>query len=354
MSMPSQARRRIIFRIGLVVVAIAFALIWQHLQTPPAALLTEGKPETALAIEEPIQPIPSELITDQAKFQLGEKLFKETRLSKNDEISCASCHKLERGGVDGKRYSTGLNGAKTKVNTPTVFNVAYNFRFNWAGQHESLSAHTDKLVQNPAVMGSEWSDIRQRLEAMDEYRQAFESIYTGGISKDSVIDAIVTYETALITPDAPFDQYLRGNQVALSAAEKEGYSLFKAYGCISCHQGTNVGGNMFQKFGVVGDYFADRGDIQKADLGRFNVTNDEADRYVFRVPSLRNVAMTSPYLHDGTAETLPEAIKIMVKYQLGRPIPDQHIDLMAQFLKTLTGKYKGVPLHDMTNVTGDE
>ena len=354
MSTPFRQRLRIVYRVGLVVVAIALALIWQQLQTPPNSSLTQNEIERPGLVKDAIQPLPTTVVVDQAKFQLGEKLFRERQLSINGEVACINCHKLDRGGVDGKQYSPGINRAKTRVNTPTVFNVAYNFRFNWNGQHESLITHTDKLMQNPTVMGSKWSDVRQKLAASDEYRQAFEAIYADGVSKDTVIDAIVAYESALVTPNAPFDRYLRGDRSALSATEQEGYSLFQAYGCVSCHQGANMGGNMFQKFGVIGDYFADRGNLQAADLGRFNVTGNEADRYVFRVPSLRNVAVTSPYLHDGTVETLTEAINIMVKYQLGRPIPAAHVDAIAQFLKTLTGEYEGVSLQAMTNVTVDE
>ncbi|MGC1306576.1 MAG: cytochrome c peroxidase [Phormidesmis sp.] len=340
---PRHKLRRL-YRVGLVVFAIAIALIWQQIQTPQGSLLAEY--ETAIAAqttaysEEPIVPIPIQVSFDQAKYSLGEKLFKEPRLSQSEQVSCLSCHKFEAGGADRDRYSKGMDDALTQVNTPTIFNVAYNFRFNWDGKHASLAKHTDALMQNPTVMGTEWAIVKEKMETIDEYRQAFETIYPDGISKDNVIDAIVTYEAALTTPDSPFDQYLRGDSSALSAAEKEGYGWFKAYGCVSCHQGVNIGGNMFQKVGVMGDYFADRGNVSEADFGRFNTTGKEADRYVFRVPSLRNVAMTPPYLHDGNAQTLKNAIEIMVKYQLGRPIPAEHVDKIAQFLQTLTGEYE--------------
>jgi cytochrome c peroxidase len=149
---------------------------------------------------------------------------------------------------------------------------------------------------------------------------------------------------SLTTPNARFDRFLLGDKQALTAAEIEGYRLFKANGCISCHQGVNVGGNMFQPFGIMSDYFADRGQMTPADLGRFNVTKNEADRHLFRVPSLRNVALTAPYFHDGSAKTLEEAISTMTKYQLGRTLPTEQIASISKFLRTLTGEYRGKPL----------
>lgn len=344
----SQRNKRRLYQGGLVVVAIAVALIWQVVQAPSNLMPTDGRAEITLPAreplsvqaKEPIQPIPIAVSFDLAKYALGEKLFKDPRLSQNNQVSCLSCHRFDAGGADRDRYSKGLNNALTQVNTPTVFNAAYSFRFNWNGRFDSLIAHTDAIMKNPDIMGSEWAVVKQKIAGIETYRQAFETIYEGGINRDNVIDAIVAYEAALTTPNGPFDQYLRGDLSAISAEAKAGYRHFKAYGCVSCHQGVNVGGNMFQKFGVMGDYFADRGAVSEADFGRFNFTKAESDRYVFRVPSLRNVALTPPYLHDGNAQTLQEAIRIMVKYQLGRPIPDQHIEQIAQFLETLTGEYE--------------
>ncbi len=192
--------------------------------------------------------------------------------------------------------------------------------------------------------GSTWKEVVNKLQQSTEYVQTFARIYLDGLNSTNIKDAIATYEQSLYTPNSRFDQFLRGNKQALTAAEQEGYRIFKTYGCVSCHQGVNVGGNMFQRFGVIGDYFADRGNITRADLGRFNITKDQADRYVFRVPSLRNVALTPPYFHDGSTKTLEEAISIMVKYQLGRPLSTEQINLIAQFLRTLTGEYQGKPL----------
>ena len=163
------------------------------------------------------------------------------------------------------------------------------------------------------------------------------------MSEVTLKHAIVTFENSLLTPGARFDRYLLGEENAITEQEKAGYRLFKSYGCAACHQGVNVGGNMFQKIGIMRDYFSDR-KTTDADLGRYNVTKQEADKYVFRVPSLRNVAITPPYFHNGSIPTLRDAINEMAEYQLGRKIPEQDVDLLIAFLKTLTGEYQGKPL----------
>ncbi len=334
---------RRLYLTALLVLVVVMALVWQQIQSSQVNLSSTEAEESSDPVEEPIQPLPSIDYASLRKITLGKTLFQDARLSGDKKVSCLSCHNLQTGGADRKSYSVGVNKAIGTVNTPTILNVIHNFRYNWNGRYEDLKEHTNALIQNPEVMGSQWPDVVQKLKKIPEYRQAFAKLYDDGVTSINIIDAIVAYESILNTPNSRFDQYLRGDQAALSAAEQEGYQLFKTYGCISCHQGTNVGGNMFQKFGVIGNYFSDRGNITKADFGRFNVTQVEADRFVFRVPSLRNVAVTPPYFHDGSAETLEKAIAIMVKYQLGRPIPAAHITLIKQFLETLTGEYESVP-----------
>lgn len=174
--------------------------------------------------------------------------------------------------------------------------------------------------------------------------KAFKDAYPDGLQAKNIQDAIAAFERSLITPNARFDKYLRGDQTALSADELQGYRLFKQYGCIACHQGINVGGNMFQQFGIMGDYFKQRGNLTEADLGRFKVTNNPADKHFFKVPSLRNIALTAPYFHDGSARTLNDAVDVMFKYQLGRSAPAQDKELIIQFLHTLTGELHGKPL----------
>jgi cytochrome c peroxidase len=336
--------RRWIYAIALITIAFSIAIGWQRFQiSQPSQLPVSGREKLA-QVREPIQPIPLEIALDRNKVALGEKLFGDVRLSGDRQISCLSCHKLDMGGTDRLALSTGVNGAIGEVNTPTVFNVGYNFYFNWNGKFENLMDHLQALMTNPKVMGTQWEASIRALQQVPDYVREFSQIYPEGLTPDNIKDAIVTYEQSLFTSNARFDQFLRGNKRVLTALEQEGYRLFKAYGCVSCHQGGNVGGNMFARFGNLGDYFADRGNLTPADLGRFNVTQDRADRFVFRVPSLRNVALTPPYFHDGSVKTLEEAISIMAKYQLGRSLSQAKIDAIAQFLNALTGEYRGQKL----------
>ncbi|MGB8702325.1 MAG: cytochrome c peroxidase [Thermosynechococcaceae cyanobacterium] len=306
--------------------------------------MTKTKPVEVIQTNEPIQAIPNLIPLDLRKLALGEKLFQDVRLSKNNQKSCLSCHSFSLGGPDRRAHSVGINGAFTDVNTPTVFNAQFNFRFNWNGKFENLFDHFDALVTNPRTMGIQWPETIRSLQQVSGYVHSFNQIYPDGLTQANIKDAVVAYELSLNTPNARFDRFLQGDKQALTASEKEGYQLFKAYGCISCHQGVNVGGNLFQPFGIIGNYFTDRGQVTPADLGRFNVTQNEADRYVFRVPSLRNVAVTPPYFHDGSAKTLEQAIAVMAKYQLGRPLEKEQTERIAQFLRTLTGEYRGKPL----------
>ncbi len=294
-------------------------------------------------IDEPIQPIPLSLDLDERKIVLGERLFHEPMLSANNQISCATCHNLNLAGTDRKARSHGIDGAVTDFNAPTVFNSGFNFTQFWDGRVQTLEEQIEETTHSIIEMGSSWKDILTKLDEAG-YGNSFGEIYPDGLNKTNVKDAIAEFERSLYTPNSRFDRYLRGDADAIDAQEKEGYQLFKTYGCISCHQGVGVGGNIFETFGVLGNPFEDRREQRKADLGRFNVTGEELDRFVFKVPSLRNVAVTPPYFHDGSVRELAEAVMIMSKYQLGRRLTDQEIDLIVKFLGTLTGEYKGVPL----------
>jgi cytochrome c peroxidase len=293
---------------------------------------------------EPIAPIPLHADLNERKVALGQRLFQDPRLSHDNTIFCGSCHRLDLGGTDRRPRSIGIGGATGDVNAPTVFNSGFNFRQFWDGRAATLEDQVDGPVNNPKEMGSNWPEVISKLSQDPAYVAAFRELYSDGIQSAHIRDAIATYERSLITPNSRFDKFLRGDARALTPEERAGYSLFKSYGCVACHQGVNVGGNMFQKFGVLADYFADRGHITKADLGRFNVTGLERDRYRFKVPSLRNVALTAPYFHDGSAPTLADAVAIMAKYQLGRALPRADRDRIVAFLYTLTGEYREVPL----------
>lgn len=236
----------------------------------------------------------------------------------------------------------GINGKLGTANAPSVFNSALNFKQFWDGRATTLGEQIEGPIHNPLEMGSGWPEIAAKISQDPLYKAKFAAIYPDGITHENIVDAIVTFENTLITLDSPFDRYLKGEQNALSRAQLLGYQKFQAYGCVSCHQGVNIGGNMFQVFGVMRNYFHDRGGSYPSDLGRFNVTKQEADKHVFRVPSLRNVELTAPYFHDGSVHTLDKAVQVMGKYQLGREIPKEDITVLVQFLKSLTGK---VPAH---------
>ena len=295
-------------------------------------------------INEPIKPIPLDIKLDQRKVDLGEKLFFDKRVSEDGSIACVACHGYSTGGADRTSLSRGIGGQTGAVNAPSIFNLAFNSRFSWDGRNESLEDQILKLMVNPKVMGTTWEKLTTRLNAQPDYADSFKSIFGGPATAKNISEAIVAFERSLITPNARFDKYLRGDKTAITEEELRGYQKFKAYGCVACHQGVNVGGNMFQVFGVMGDYFKKRGNITPADLGRFNQTKNEADKHVFRVPSLRNVALTPPYFHDGSAATLDDAVDIMFQYQLGRPAPKGDKELIIKFLRTLTGEFKGKPL----------
>ena len=285
----------------------------------------------ALSVVPPPQDIADPRIT------LGRELFADTRLSRDNTVACSSCHVVAAGGDDGLRTAVGIERQVGPVNTPTVLGAALNFAQFWDGRADSLEQQVAGPIHNPIEMGSDWNEVISKLNADEELVSRFEAIYADGLSEESVVDAIATYERALIAVDSPFDRYLLGDASAISPDAQQGYELFVSLGCVSCHQGPNVGGNMYQRFGVMGDYFADRGNPTEADLGRFRVTGRERDKYVFKVPSLRNAAATAPYFHDGSAATLEDAVDVMIEYQLGRRVGEQERAQLVAFLQSLQG-----------------
>ena len=287
---------------------------------------------------EPIRPIVPAVGLVPEKVALGRLLFHEARLSKDDTVSCATCHDLAAGGDDGRRVSVGVDGAEGPINAPTVFNADLNFKQFWDGRADSLEDQVDGPVQSAVEMGSLWPDVVAKLYQDDAYPALFEAVYADGITRETVKDALAEFMRSLTTPDSRFDRWLAGDDSALDARELRGYELFKHYGCASCHQGAAVGGNMFQVFGVLNEYFKRRGNITEADMGRFNVTGNDADLHAFKVPSLRLAALTAPYLHDGSAATLRDAVDAMFEFQLGREAPDEDKDAIVAFVETLVGE----------------
>lgn len=291
-----------------------------------------------------VRPVATEVEFDVPRAALGNALFHDTRLSSDETVSCATCHDLAKGGTDQIRYSIGVGGAEGGINSPTVYNSGYQFMQFWDGRAADLQGQAAGPVTNPIEMAADWETVVSRLNADKEFSRAFLAAYPEGISQETVTHAIAEFERTLITPDSPFDRYLMGQADALTADQKHGYELFTDYGCTNCHVGPALGGQSFEKMGLEGDYLGDRGDPTPADQGRFSVTGDEADRGKFKVPTLRNIALTYPYMHDGSTNDLAEVVRIMGRYQLGREISDDDAALVVEFLGSLTGEYEGVPL----------
>ena len=284
------------------------------------------------------QPIPQSVDVPANKVALGNKLFHDKRLSTDNTISCASCHALDKGGTDNLSKSLGIKDQLGKRNSPTVLNSAYNFKQFWDGRSPDLNDQVNGPTHAPDEMGSNWDEIVGKLNKDDDYIKDFKSVYNDTVKPEHIRDAIATFETSLITPDSPFDQYLRGNKGAMSKSAMAGYNLFNSKGCVACHNGINIGGGMFQKFGVFGDYYKDNKLDNGGDLGLYNITKKDSDKYVFKVPTLRNIELTQPYLHDGSVQTLEQAVQIMAKYQLNQDLTKDEVSQIVSFLKSLTGK----------------
>lgn len=308
--------------------------------TFPTPFSTEEAPATG---DRALAALPRRLNLDAQKVELGSKLFRDARVSGDGKLACSDCHAFDRGGANGQAFSK-FPGRKTgSVNVPSVFNSAFSFRFGWAGNLEDIGQQLDAAMESRAAMSGSWDEATLRLSNDRAIRVAFERVYSDGLTPLNLREVLAIYSLSLITPDSRFDRSLRG-ELALSSDEQHGYDLFRDYGCISCHQGINVGGNMLQRFGVIRDYFAGRTDLTPADQGLFAKTGREEDRHVFRVPSLRNVALTAPYFHDGSRATLEDAVTTMARYQLGRELTTEQAGQISAFLRTLTGELQGRPL----------
>ncbi|RXJ86171.1 cytochrome-c peroxidase [Arcobacter sp. CECT 8985] len=280
--------------------------------------------------KELISPIKVQQNYNLQKALLGKKLFFDTRLSKDNTISCASCHDIENGGDDNRDFSIGVGNKKGKVNSPTVLNSKYNFTQFWNGRVKDLKEQVSAPIHNPIEMNSSLNDVVKKLKEDNYYNKQFNLLFKDGLTKKNLVDVIAEFESALVTPNCKFDRYLKGDEKALSKLEYEGYILFKNYGCISCHNGINIGGNLFQKMGILKKY-------KTKDLGRYEVTKDIDDKNYFKLPTLRNISETAPYFHDASAKTLRKAVSIMMEYQLGIKPKKSDVDKIVKFLDTLTG-----------------
>jgi cytochrome c peroxidase len=297
--------------------------------------------ESAQSTRDPITALPPPPALDPARVDLGGRLFNDTLLSSKNMLACTSCHNLTTGGTVRLRRTVGYNGRMHRFNAPTIFNVGNNYRLGWRGDFTSLESQNEKVLTDENLMDATWPSLLAKLRANAVYASLFQQAYGKPVDAASVLNALATFQRSLMTPNAPFDRFLAGDPSALSIDAQNGYALFRNYGCASCHQGSNIGGNMFQKFGIFASPFPDGDPVNDGDLGRFTITGADRDIGVFRVPSLRNVAVTAPYFHDGRTDDLAEAVRIMARSQLGRELSPGDVEALVAFLNSLTGEYNG-------------
>lgn len=290
--------------------------------------------QTSINQDRMITPLPTNIPYDKEKAMLGKQLYMDTSLSKDGKVSCNTCHDLKRYGVDNEIFSIGADGVLDEpFNSPTTFNSVFNFVQFWDGKAKNLAEQAKNPFINPKEMAlKDEAEVVKRVEANAKYKASFDKIY-GEITMQNITDAIAEFEKTLITPNAPFDRYLNGDENAISSQAKRGWEAFKSNGCVACHQGQNIGGTMYQKIGIFEPY------PNQENLGRYEITKIESDKMVFKVPSLRNVAKTAPYYHDGSIPTLDVCVQFMAYYQLGRFLDQQTVDDIVAFLESLTGEF---------------
>ena len=313
-------------------------ITWTLRAVAVASLMTAG---AAMAQkDEPVSPIPAPKAVNPAAVELGKKLFFDPRLSKSGFISCNSCHNLSMGGTDNLKTSIGHNWQQGPINSPTVLNSRLNLAQFWDGRAADLKAQAGGPIANPGEMAFTHELAIETLKSIPGYVEEFKQVFKSDkLTIDEVTTAIAAFEETLITPNSRFDQWLDGDKKALSADELAGYKLFKDSGCVACHNGPNLGGNSFQKMGLVKPY-----KTASTAEGRKGVTGKDADRLSFKVPTLRNVELTYPYFHDGEAATLTQAVDLMGRLQLGREFTQDENAKIVAFLKTLTGQQPQIAL----------
>jgi cytochrome c peroxidase len=283
----------------------------------PATAVDSAAPD-----DEPITPIPQPPAADPLKVRLGERLFQDPRLSRGNVRSCSTCHNLGGNGASTNVHETALDGSPLSFNTGTVFNAALSFRLGWEGKYRTLESQNAALLSNPQVMDCDPATAAAKLRQDVELSRLFQAVYGHPPDADSLLNALATFERTLVTPSGRFDRWLAGDKAALSGGEVEGYRLFKSLGCTACHQGVNVGGNLFERHGIFHP------------LAR-------RDPVILRVPSLRNIAATGPYFHDGSTQSLHDAVRQMARAQLDDNLTDAQVEEIVSFLRSLSGQYRG-------------
>ena len=306
---------------GRAIAILLLVLGSLQISPAPSGSLEQVRDWNNLA-EEPITPMPEPPAIDPLKIRLGERLFGDPRLSHDNSRSCSSCHDLGTNGASTKGLDVGRDGSSLSLNTPTLFNAALNFRFGWEGKLRTLESDVKATLESSRIMATSLSELAEKLAADPDMLRQFMAAYGGGPDAANIVDAIVSFERTLVTPGSRFDRWLAGDAAALSTNELEGYRLFKSLGCVSCHQGVNIGGNLFERHGIFHPLASPKPEI-------------------LRVPSLRNVAATPPYFHDGSAQTLDDAVRKMGLAQLNATLTDQQVQAIVAYLQTLTGNYRG-------------
>ncbi len=302
--------------------------------------------------EKPPEPVDNP--TTPAKVVLGKMLYFDPRFTATGTGSCNSCHNLMLGGDDSRALSLGVHGKLGARSAPTVWNAAFHSVQFWDGRAPTLEEQARGPVTNPLEMAmTSWEDVMARLNAIPEYRRLFEAAFSpdNPITADNAVKAIAAFERTLITPNSPYDKYARGNQQAMSEPQIRGLNTFAQVGCVNCHSGPAFNGpqlplgtGFFMKFPTYDNAELETKYGFKKDMGRYEVTKKEEDKHMFRVPTLRNVAMTAPYFHNGGVKTLDEAIRVMAKVQLNKDLSPQQVDDIFAFLTALTGEFPKIEI----------
>jgi cytochrome c peroxidase len=300
--------------------AVWFLMAW--LTLGPAVLAAGPEALQPSGTEAAITPVPRPPFADPSKLELGERLFDDRRLSHDNTLACSSCHDVHTNGADDSRRTRWPDGSTMPFTTLSVFNAALSFRLDWRGDIRTLQAQALASLEDQTHMASTIDEVLHKFRADRQAVQQFQAAYGRPPDQSSLLDAIATYERSLLTPGSRFDLWLTGDKTALSPAEQQGYGLFQSLGCISCHQGVNIGGNLYERRGIFHPL--------------------ASGPTVLRVPSLRNVAVMAPYFSDGSVATLEEAVRRMAWAQLDQELDDQQVEKIVAFLKTLTGKFNGV------------
>ncbi|MCM0605477.1 MAG: cytochrome-c peroxidase [Xanthomonadaceae bacterium] len=291
-------------------------------------------------------PIPKNNPQTEDKIELGRQLYFDKRLSKDNTVSCNTCHNASGSGTDNLPTSTGIKGQKGGRNSPTVLNSAFMSVQFWDGRAKSLEEQAKGPLTNPIEMGMENHDeVVKRVKADPKYIEQFTKVFgKNRVNIDNIARAIASFERTLITPNSPFDQFMKGNKNALTAEAQRGMKKVQEVGCMACHMGPNFAGptlpegtGFYQKFPMIADAEIEKKYEFSKDQGRYEVTKNENDRNLFRVQSWRNIALTAPYFHNGKVKDLGEAVRVMAKTQLGRTLTKDEISDIVAFLKSLTG-----------------